>query len=421
MNQRHANIYYASIGRKLSFLLAPKNNQKSNFINTVRRLCYSILVNFKCTFPGLFWIAKPTVLIVNPDNTAAGCRLRWGSILEINDIQKKINIALVDLEDCFGDSWLLSRILRAISTIPRLKSFCQKIRLYLRLLLFAKADLAIFGKPYGSHHMEAMKSAKRHNTKILSDFCDFHSEFNDAFLEAARYSDVITVPTAALASRIYAETSKYPIIIPDRVDYCVLPSNSVLEMLGNNSLQSKSILWFGLAFANNEPTYSFKEFCKIVSCSEDLISIHRLYVDLISESSDLAKDYLVASLSADSLIEIHSCQWSPHSMRQALSQPGFVILAYPDPVENCEKSANRIELGLYVGKVVISNGAKLSGLENSLSAYVVSLPKGSLNASDLHFEASKQYEQALETSRILDEKQGRINCLWSGVINLALG
>jgi hypothetical protein len=269
--------------------------------------------------------------------------------------------------------------------------------------------------------MEAMKSAKRHSTNILSDFCDFHWELNDAFLEAARYSDVITVPTAALASRIYAETSKYPIIIPDKVDYCVLPSSSVLDMMGNNSLQPHSILWFGLAFANNEPTYSFKDFCKIVSSSEDLIFNKGLCVDIISESSDLAEKYLVASLRADSLIEIHSCQWSPHSMRQALSQPGFVILAYPEPVENCEKSANRIELALCSGKVVISNGTKLSGLENSLAAYVMPLPKGSLNASDLDFEGPKQYEQALETNRILDAKQGLINCLWSGAINQALG
>ena len=108
-------------------------------------------------------------------------------------------------------------------------------------------------------------------------------------------------------------------------------------------------------------------------------------------------------------------------MHQALSHPGFVILPYPEPVESCEKSANRIELGLCAGKVVISNGTKLSSLENSLSAYVMPLPKRSLNASDLDFEGPKQYEQAVETRRILDEKQGRINCLWSAAINQALG
>ena len=377
-------------------------------------------MGFKCFFPGPFWIAKPKVLIVNPENSVAGCRLRWGSILEISNIQKKNTIELVDLGDCYGDNWLFSKIVRAVSTIPRLRSLYQKFRLRLRLLRLAKADLAIFGKPYGAHHMEAMKSAKRHNTKILSDFCDFHSELNDAFLEASRCSDMITVPTAALASRIYAETSKYPIIIPDKADYCVLPGNSVIDKL-DAILRPESILWFGLAFANNVPTYSFRNFCRLVSDSDDLIFNHGLCVEIISESSDRAKDYLIGNSRADLLIEIHSDQWSPGSMHQALSHPGFVILPYPEPVESCEKSANRIELGLCAGKVVISNGTKLSSLENSLSAYVMPPPKRSLNASDLDFEGPKQYEQAVETRRILDEKQGRINCLWSAAINQALG
>ena len=180
-------------------------------------------------------------------------------------------------------------------------------------------------------------------------------------------------------------------------------------------------MWFGLAFANNEPTYSFQNFCRLVSGSENLITNHGLYVEIISESSDEAKDYLIAKSGAHSLIEIHSCQWSPDSMRQALSRPGFVILPYQEPVESCEKSANRIELSLCTGKVVISNGTKLSSLENALSAYVTALPKDSLNASDLHFEGLKQYEQAIDSIRVLDEKQRRINCLWSAAVNHALG
>ena len=359
------------------------------------------------------------IVVVNPDRSSAGCRLRWGTILEIDDIQTNFNIQAITLGDSFGDGRLVSNILHALSKIPRLKSFCLKILFRLRLLCVAKADLAIFGKPYGAHHIEAMKSAKRHKTTILSDFCDFHSGGNHAFLEAARYSDVITAPTTALASRIYAETSKYPIVIPDKVDYCVLPGNSILDELGN-SLQPESILWFGLAFSNNEPTYSFRDFCRIVSSSESLISNLGLYVEIISESSCLAKDYLLSSSRADSLMEVDSCQWSLNSMRQALSRPGFVILPYPEPVESCEKSANRIELALCTGKVVISNGSNLSSLENVLSAYVVPLPKDSLNASDLGFEGAKQHEQAIESRRILDEKQSRINCLWSASINHAL-
>jgi hypothetical protein len=108
-------------------------------------------------------------------------------------------------------------------------------------------------------------------------------------------------------------------------------------------------------------------------------------------------------------------------MRQALSRPGFVILPYPEPVESCEKSANRIELALRTGKVVISNGSKLSSLENALSAYVMRLPADSLNARDLEFAGTKQYEQAVESRRILDERRDKINCLWGEAINLALG
>jgi hypothetical protein len=363
---------------------------------------------------------KRTIIVVSPNKTAAGCRLRCLSIIESADINLRYQVELVNLESLCSRNRLIALFERGISKIPRIKCCYLKIRLRLRLLRVAKADLAVFGKPYGQHHMEALKIAKRHNTKILSDFCDFHSGFNDTFLEAAHYSDMITAPTTTLASRIYAETSKYPIVIPDKLDYCVLPGNSELDRL-SDGLQPKTILWYGLAFANNEPTYSFRYFCRIVSSSEDLIINHGLYVEIISESSDRAKDYLIANLRADSLIVLHSCQWSLISMRQALSRPGFVILPYPEPVESCEKSANRIELALRTGKVVISNGSKLSSLENALSAYVMRLPADSLNARDLEFAGTKQYEQAVESRRILDERRDKINCLWGEAINLALG
>jgi hypothetical protein len=376
-------------------------------------------MSFKCAFPRLFRIAKPRIVIVNPEYTVAGCRLRWGSILEINDIKQKNTIELVDLGDWCGDSWLPSKVVQAVSTFPRLKSIYQKIRLRLRLLRLAKANLAIFGKPYGAHHMEAMKSLKRHHTKILSDFCDFHSELNDAFLEAARYSDVITVPTPALASRIYLETSKETTIIPDKVDYCILPSNSALDKLADN-MHPATILWYGLAFANNEPTYSFRIFCRVIACSEDIISNRALSVEIVSESPNRAKDYLTNQLSANSLAEVCSGQWSFDSMRQALLSPGFVILPYPEPVDSCEKSANRIELALCSGKVVISNGSNLSSLEHSLSTHVKPLPMISLDLSDLRFDGPRQYQQAFETRRILGERFSQINHLWSAAINRVL-
>lgn len=362
---------------------------------------------------------KRTIIVVSPNRTAAGCRLRCFSIIESADINLRYQVELVNLESLCSLNRLIALFERGISKIPRIKGCYLKIRLRLRLLRVAKADLAVFGKPYGQHHMEALKIAKRHNTKILSDFCDFHSGFNDTFLEAAHYSDMITAPTTALASRIYAETSKCPIVIPDKLDYCVLPCNSELDKL-SDGLQPKTILWYGLAFANNEPTYSFGNFCRLIAASEDLICNRRLSIEIISESSDRANNYLIANLKADSLIELRSCQWSFISMRQALSRPGFVIFPYPEPVERCEKSANRIELALRTGKVVISNGSKLSSLENALSAYVIRMPADSLNARNLVFVGTRQYEQAVESRRILDGRRDDINCLWGEAINRVL-
>lgn len=376
-------------------------------------------MGFKCAFPMLFRIVKPKIVIVNPEYTAAGCRLRWGAILEINDIKQKYTIELVDLGNCCGDSWLSSKVLQVVSTFPRLKSIYQKICLRLRLLCLAKANLAIFGKPYGAHHIEAMKSLKLRNTKILSDFCDFHSELNYAFLEAARYSDVITAPTPALASRIHLETSKRTTIIPDKVDYCILPSSSALDKLADN-MHPATILWYGLAFANNEPTYSFRIFCKVIACSEGVISNRALSVEIISEAPNRAKVYLTNLLSANSLIVVCTGQWSFDSMRQALLTPGFVILPYPEPVASCEKSANRIELALGSGKVVISNGSRLSSLEHSLSTHVKPLPIKSLDQRDLRFDGPRQYQQAFEARRILGERCSQINHLWSAAINRVL-
>ena len=361
-----------------------------------------------------------TIVVINPDSSVAGCRLRWLWFIQHSEISSKHQVQSVFFDNHYSKIKLISLFERAVFRFSRFRSCYLKIRRRLRLSRVAKADLAVFGKPYGQDHMEAMQIAKRHNTKILSDFCDFHSRLNDTFLEAAHYSDVITVPTNALASRIYAESSKYPIVIPDKLDYCVLPGISALEQL-SDGLQPKTILWYGLTFANNEPTYSFRNFCRIVSGSEDLIINHGLYVEIISESSDRAKDYLIANLRADSLIELHSCQWSLISMRQALSRPGFVVLPYPEPVESCEKSANRIELALCAGKVVISNGSKLSSLENALSAYAIRLPADSLNARDLVFSGTKQYDQAVESRRILDERRDSINYLWGEAIYRALG
>ena len=359
------------------------------------------------------------IVVVNLDSSVAGCRLRWLSISQQSDTSLGHQVKSIYLDDRDSQRKFVALFERAISKIPKLKTFYLKIRLKLRLRRIAKADLAVFGKPYGQQHMAAMKIAKRQNTAIVSDFCDFHSGLNNVFLEAAHYSDLITVPTINLANRIRAETYKHTIVIPDKLDYCVLPSSSALDALPD-TLHPSTVLWHGLAFANNEPTYSFRIFCRVISCSEGIISNRGLNVEIVCESSDRAKEYLTGHLSADSSLDICSDCWSPDSMRRALSIPGFAILPYPEPVETCEKSANRIELALCSGKVVISNGSNLSSLENTLSTHVNPLPKDSLDISDLRFQGRRQYEQAIEARHLLDERCTQINHLWSAAISRTL-
>ena len=362
---------------------------------------------------------KYKIIVVNPNENAAGCRLRYYSIIESPDISLRYQVESVNLESFCSRNRFIALFERGISKFPGIECCYLKIRLGILLLCVAKADLAVFGKPYGSYHMEALKIAKKFNTKILSDFCDFHSGINDSFLEAARYSDMITVPTPTLAGRIYGETSKCPIVIPDRLDYCVLPGDSELEKY-SYCLHPKTILWFGLAFANNKPTYSFSQFCRIVSSSEELIINNGSYLEIISESADRAKDYLIAKLRADSSIVVHSRQWSIVSMRQALARPGFVILPYQEPVESCEKSANRVELALCAGKVVISNAVALPSLDKSLASLVKPMPCKALQSSDLIFNYTKQSDQAKQSKNILDVKSLEISLLWKHALQAIL-
>jgi hypothetical protein len=326
---------------------------------------------------------------------------------------------VVDLNIICTQNQLVAILHKAYSKISWLRDCNLTVLPYHLLFLLVKADLAIFGKPYGPYHIRTMKAAKRMNTLILSDFCDFHSCSTPVFIEAASYSDIITVPTHSLSKRILTETSKSSVVIPDSLDYLVLPNNLLLQPRANKS-HANSIFWFGLAFSNNLPTHSFREFCRIISKSSGLIHNLDILVEIISESSNRAEDFLYDILGCDSKVKTSSVQWSPESMRASLSTPGYAIIPYPVPVERCEKSANRMELALCSGKVLFSNGVNLPSIDKRLKSFVRPLPLESLREYDLVYDGSRQLIQSIDSKGILAERSVSINNLWSKTIRLAL-
>jgi hypothetical protein len=357
-----------------------------------------------------------TIVVVNPNKDVAGCRIRWYSIIESRQISLRYRVKSVAFAEPNSQSKLAILFLKILFKSSGLRILYHKVRLFCKCIPIACADVAIFGKPYGEHHLKAMKIAKAFNTKILSDFCDFHSDVNSAFLAAARHSDLITVPTNVLASRIIAETSKPTVVIPDKLDYSSLPVDTAIE----DELRSAkpiSILWFGLAFANDLPTSSFRRFCEITSDSAKLISAHGLIVEIISEAPERVSKYFGSQFDSSNVLSFNSRQWSIEAMRASLACPGFALIPYAEPVESCEKSANRIELALYAGKAVISNGSRLAGLDSRLSDFIKPMYGNIMQDKDLTFDPTIQLAQSLEARNILDHACNIINSLWEDAVD----
>ena len=98
-------------------------------------------------------------------------------------------------------------------------------------------------------------------------------------------------------------------------------------------------------------------------------------------------------------------------MREELDRPGIVVIPYAEPIKNCPKSANRIELSLYAGKKVVVNGL-LPSLDSELQRNVI-IRKGLINPAEI----ATQLVNTDAIRHYLDEKQHRIDQLWCQLLD----
>jgi hypothetical protein len=357
-----------------------------------------------------------TILLVNPVSEAAGCRLRWLNIRDCSDKSNQIHVTTVSLPRLPSKPSNILPLLSRKWYKYTLKKLAWKLGSLLASFKIADADVIVFGKPYTHGHIKAMQIARQFNKKIISDFCDFHSSSHSSFYLASCLSDVITAPTKLLAERIITETGKHVTLIPDHIDFQTLALSKNLSSTSLPPSPRYTILWFGLGFANGKPTESLQSFCQLVAASSEILIDQDIHIEVISENANLTQSYLTESMGSPLQICFRSIQWSPEAMARALLSPGFAIIPYPKPVRVCEKSPNRIELALYQGKVVISNGKHLPSLDDELVPHVRDLPLQSLSLTDLEFVPYDQELQVKHVRRYLDAKQYVIKDLWYNLI-----
>lgn len=360
------------------------------------------------------------VLLVNPISEAAGCRLRWLNIRDLSSKSKSIHVTTVTLPI------LLARPKSKRTFFSKkwyeycLKKILWRFESVLALFKIVNADFVVFGKPYTHGHVKAMQTARKWNKKIISDFCDFHSSSHSNFLVAASLSDIITAPTKLLAKRITEETGKDITLIPDYIDHQILTLTKSLSSRFLPSPTKYTLLWFGLGFTNGKPTESLQSFCQLIAASSGVLASQNIEIEIISENANITESYFANAMSSYLPIKFRSIQWSPEAMASALLSPGFAIIPYPEPIELCEKSPNRIELALYQGKVVISNGKYLPSLDEELVHYVRDLPLHSLSMTDLQFVLNDQEAQVQKVREFLDAKQLIVKELWLSLVENAI-
>jgi hypothetical protein len=312
---------------------------------------------------------KKTIYVVDPDYDMAGCRLRWHYLLDSKSLAQKYRFQALSYNNNMLDAFFALKLINKIYlTLDKRLDLTHKIISLSIIVAALRSSLFVFGKPFHSHHMLAMRILHRFGKCIISDFCDFHSSSNIWYLEAAKLSNVIVCPTLLLAERINLETGHSVFIVPDRIDPVLqLASLDRIENIRSVKIPM-SILWFGRAYYGIVPTDSFRIFCDIVSTSCQNINSLKLSIKIVCEYPEKAKLELISKLFGQYL-DVHVFQWSNQVISEQLAEPGIALIPYPEPVELCEKSANRLELALFAGKKVYSNGI-MPDLDHQIAPFV---------------------------------------------------
>jgi len=360
---------------------------------------------------------KKTIRIINPNPLQAGHRLRMLYLLESQALRSHCNVYANYLTHPIKLNFQKAGPLRKFLEIVYWGLKIEDRSLLLKFAyLFASSSTCVFSKPYHAYHLKAMKIARFFGKRIISDFCDFH-ESRSEFIQAALLSDIIVCPTETLAARVKSISgSKASFsVIEDMLDPVAKANPSPLLKAHEIQTEKPTVLWFGLAFAGDEPTHSFRHFSQLsINCLQE---INRLgfTIEVVCEDPERSIQFLSEHANLSLQGKVKAIEWSPNSMRNALARPGIVVIQYPEPVSSCEKSSNRIELALYLGKEVYTNGWPPS-LDAELKPFVNILTGSTLPSSALTLNDPNLVEKKSIVNAYLDQKQNRIQQKWDELI-----
>ena len=351
------------------------------------------------------------LVLINADSKRAGCRLRWWNL---NQIAKSTHLS-VKLNHFPSEKRLLEEYFPKFwSILPKsIKRLIQRIALINHiwfLITLISACVVVTGKPNNPRLIDCLRVARRFGTRIIIDACDIkpsYTNINEAFAIAT----YITIPTRGLIAKVPPKERHKIRIIPDSLDRESLPREGRIDRIAFKERTYNDILWFGVIEASGPSERpSFSLFCDQIIVSIQQLETHQCRVTLVCSRSKEALQYLTQKLSPSSL-PCSSREWSLQSMREELDRPGIVVIPYPEPIENCPKSANRIELSLYAGKKVVVNGL-LPSLDAELQRHVIT-SKSVINPGEI----STKLVNTAAIRHYLDKKQDRINQLWCQVLH----
>lgn len=341
---------------------------------------------------------RTRVLLFFPMSWSSSCRLRWLNI-------KNINLSIVDSHFSVGEWLPIKKAALPVDASHSLQVLakCYDALRLIWMILFAR--LLIFGRPVHSWHSKAFCFAVILRKPVLSDFCDFDADKDSRYIKFAQMSKIVTVPTPALAKRVSKVSTSMVHVIEDSLDIHGLniPRNFGL-------LEAIDVLWFGMASTPDGATESYAKFCSIVKNSYSSLVGMDVQVTVICNDPKHAQACFDSIVGATSF-PVRILEWNIPTITKHLKLPGVAIIPYPEPVENCYKSPNRIELALYAGRRVISNGI-LPSLDKALRPWVKTLDNDCLQESDLVSHFHRGIEGLVIVRDYIDRKQDVIQAQW---------
>ena len=344
-----------------------------------------------------------TICLINAREESAGCRLRWLTLEEICFYNKYENLSSKRLE--------LPTILRRTkeeSKISRvLSNILQAFQIGAQLLLNRRVKSIATGKPSSRTILLLLLACKTFRKSVIVDICDL--DWSKKYtLAAIRIADIVTTPTEYLADEIKHIRKKPLFVIPDKLDYACLPSHK--NVAANSPID---LLWFGnLEKEGAIRRESFAIFCKIIKNSRAFLIKNNISITIISPRAQDSLEMLFRAIGNTSL-HCESLKWSPLAMQSALAKKGFALLPYKEPIKSCKKSPNRIELALYSGRTVLSNGF-LPSLDAELQKHITICSNNQIDNSAL--KALRKSKNTLGQARaLIENKQIKISEKWQAI------